>query len=408
MARYIGTDVTDVTWIEKMEEQEAGLLLEQHLLRAELLGDIETRKELLNELDNLPLAITQAAAYMTVNGYSVQEYLELLRSTEQDIAEILSEEMGDSTRYRQAANAVAKTWQVSFKQILEQDSIAAKLLEYMSCIEWKAIPYSILPEVQSRVRTASAIGTLYAYSFIDKRHEKKQYDMHHLVYLAVRIWVKQHGSPAEVRQRAMLHLANVFPWDDYANLKVWRECLPHVSRINDDTGGESMEGKRLLCEKVGRCLRVDGRIKEAVVWLEESCRCVGDLAKDDPSKIASQHVLAGAYRANGQVKKANELLEHVVKTREALLVEDHPNRLASQRELAKAYQANGRFKEAVELLEHVLKIKGAVLRKDPSRLVSHNEHAMADQGSVRAKEVVRAILHIVSTHEAVLVEDHLD
>ena len=81
----------------------------------------------------------------------------------------------------------------------------------MSHIEWKAIPYSILPEMQPKARMASPIGTLCSYSFVAKRHEEKQYDMHRLVHLAVRIQTKQHGRPAEVPSRATLHLANVFP-----------------------------------------------------------------------------------------------------------------------------------------------------------------------------------------------------
>ena len=48
------------------------------------------------------------------------------------------------------------------------------------------------------------------------------------------------------------------------------------------------------------------------------------------------------------------LLEHVVKVEETTLAEKHPDRLASQHALARAYQANGQVKEAVALLEHVV------------------------------------------------------
>jgi hypothetical protein len=36
------------------------------------------------------------------------------------------------------------------------------------------------------------------------------------------------------------------------------------------------------------------------------------LAPDHPSRLASQHALAGAYQANGQVQEAAVLLEQVV------------------------------------------------------------------------------------------------
>jgi hypothetical protein len=53
------------------------------------------------------------------------------------------------------------------------------------------------------------------------------------------------------------------------------------------------------------------------------------LVADHPSRLASQHALAMAYRADGPVKKAVELLEHVVTVEGGFLRDDHPDRLAS-------------------------------------------------------------------------------
>jgi hypothetical protein len=56
---------------------------------------------------------------------------------------------------------------------------------------------------------------------------------------------------------------------------------------------------------------------------------------------------------------------------EKMPAEEHLNRLASQHELARAYQADGQVQKAVMLLEHVVAVKGGLLREDhPSRLVS--------------------------------------
>ena len=65
------------------------------------------------------------------------------------------------------------------------------------------------------------------------------------------------------------------------------------------------------------------------------------LAEDHPDQLGSQHNLTGAYQADGQVKKAVELLEYVVTIRETTLAEDHPDRLGSQQDLTWAYQADG-------------------------------------------------------------------
>ena len=67
----------------------------------------------------------------------------------------------------------------------------------------------------------------------------------------------------------MLHLTEVFPSDDYKNRELWREYLPHVARIRGITEDERMDGKGKLYRRVGKCLLVDGKIEDAMSWLED-------------------------------------------------------------------------------------------------------------------------------------------
>jgi hypothetical protein len=55
------------------------------------------------------------------------------------------------------------------------------------------------------------------------------------------------------------------------------------------------------------------------------------LDEGHPDRPLPQHALVGAYEADGQVKKAVELLEHVVAVKEKFLRDDHPSRLVSQK-----------------------------------------------------------------------------
>jgi tetratricopeptide (TPR) repeat protein len=327
--------------VEKLDFAAASDLFKKMLTRKDLVYNETLIDELLRELDRLPLAITQAAAYVNCNAISAEEYLGLLRSTERDLIFIMSKEMRDSTRYKHTANAVAKTWLVSFDQIVRQDADAATLLQYMSCIEWKAIPRSILPAIEPEARMTTAIGTLWSYSFITTRGDGKTYDMHRLVHVAARVWVQQKDLVVETQKRALEHLSKVFPSDDYKNREVWRKYIPHAVRMRDARNGDHVGARGKLCLEVGRCLRVDGRIRDAVGWLEESRDLRTDLPEDDADKLLTQHVLAIVYQANGQVKDAVRLLEQVVAIRERVLAEDHPSRLASQHVLAMAYLANG-------------------------------------------------------------------
>jgi hypothetical protein len=136
---------------------------------------------------------------------------------------LMSKEFRDNTRYKGTANAVATTWVVSFSQIRERDAAAADLLAFMSCVDWKAIPRSLL---------------LGGYSFVSRRgdsemeeQEEELYDIHRLVHLATRVWVENCGDAAGVREEAVRQVADVFPSDEYANRAVWRAYLPHALQL---------------------------------------------------------------------------------------------------------------------------------------------------------------------------------
>jgi hypothetical protein len=328
--------------VEKLDPATASELFKKMLTREDLLYEETTVGRLLVELDFLPLAITQAAAYINVNPVSINEYLGHLSGTESNLVYIMSGGIGDRRRYKQAAHAVAKTWLVSFDQIARQNQDAAELLQYMSCIEWKAIPRSILPALEPEARTTNAIGTLWSYSFITSRSDGRTYDMHQLAHAVARVWVHQKGLMLETQRRALEHLSNIFPSDDYENREIWRGYMLHAARIRNFQDESHVDAREKLCLKVGRCLRVDGRIRDAATWLEESRDLRRSLPEDHDGRLLSQHELTSAYQANGKVEEAVTLLDHVVAIHKRVQVDDHSDRLASQGMLASAYKADRR------------------------------------------------------------------
>jgi tetratricopeptide (TPR) repeat protein len=401
----------DIIELEEMNEQEAVGFLTNSLARKHLLEDDAITMELLGELAYLPLALAQAAAYLNRNkNTSIADYLRLLRNTEQDMLGLLLQHFRDSTRYKDSENAVAKTWLVSFDQIRDQDEVAANLLSFISCIESKSIPRSILPPAQPEERMTRAIGTLCGYSFLSRRGKEEIYDMHRLVHLASRVWVEKHGTAEETVKKVIQHVSTVFPYAEYENRLIWRGFLTHTLRLLGRQLGEGVEERYELCLKVGRSLFHEGRFGNSVKWFEESFRWRKDnLAEEHPDRLLSQHELAGAYRADGQIEKAVELLEYVVAVRIRILGEEHPHRLASQHELATAYQADGQIKKAVELLEHVVAVRTRILAKDdPSRLASQNELAGAYQADGRIKKAVELLEHVVGVEARILAEEHPD
>ncbi|KIX08880.1 uncharacterized protein Z518_03537 [Rhinocladiella mackenziei CBS 650.93] len=407
VAAAVGGEMVELV---EMSPPEAERLLEKWIFRKDLLRDKEGVADLLCELTYLPLAITQAAAYINTTGVPIRKYVELIGKTDQDVVGLMSREFHDSTRPRGSRHTVATTWLVSFHQIRQSDPAAADLLTFLSCIDPKAVPQSILPLFPSEEAMVFAIGTLDAYAFVVRRGNTDTFDMHSLVLLATRIWVRGEGVAGRVEESAVQHVTSVFPSSDYSQRDRWREYLPHALRLlqRDDTVdlGERYD----LCMKVGQCLQVDGRIKEAVRHLQECYNWRREhLDEDHPDRLASQHELAQVYRANGQVKEALRLLEEVVRIEAQTLAKDHPDRLASQHGLARAYEANGQINEAMQLLEEVVRINAQTLAEDHlDRLASQHELAGVYEANGQINEAIRLLEEVVQIHGQTLAEDHPD
>ncbi|KAG7425586.1 Kinesin light chain [Fusarium oxysporum f. sp. raphani] len=441
---------TNVVELPEMSETEAKVLLQKSLIAKNQVQDAKIVDDLLQNVTHLPLAITQASAYININKISIK-YLRLFQNTDQDMVELMSRGFHDRSHYRSAQGAVATTWMVSFNQIRHTHGDASKLLCFVANIEPKAIPRTLLPKLSSEQKMTDAIGTLCGYNFLSQREDGEILDMHSLVHLATRIWNEEQGISKDMRQMTLERVAEAFPTDEWENRDLWRRYLAHALKLlkSLESAGENEESSKLGFW-VGRCLLADGRTQEAVKVLEyvvairKKTLAEGDpgrlvsqhdpaaayflngrmkdamglleyvvgiwettVADDYPDRVSSQMNLAGIYQANGQVKKAIRLLEHVVAIREKTVAEDHPHRLASQHNLARAYQANGQVKEALQLLGNVVSIREKTLPEyHDHRLASQHELALAFQANGQVKEAVSLLEYVVAIREKTLAEYH--
>jgi len=212
-SKDVALTVTDdnVVELKGMEKEEARDFLEK-LLPKEVLGDDEAIVTLLRDLAHLPLAISQAAAYIKRNGISISKYASLLWDKDREAIGLMSREFPDQTRYKESRHAVAKTWLVSFEQIRRDDRPAAELLSFISQIEPRAIPQSMLP-MSGTEQLVHAIGTLKGYAFLEEREDGGMFDMHNLVHLAAKAWIGMEEPAEKVRKAALAHLVTVFETD---------------------------------------------------------------------------------------------------------------------------------------------------------------------------------------------------
>jgi hypothetical protein len=72
---------------------------------------------LVKALENLPLAISQAAAFINENALTLDEYYGAFKADDSELVELLNEDSGDIRRDFENGNSVIKTWKLSFDQV---------------------------------------------------------------------------------------------------------------------------------------------------------------------------------------------------------------------------------------------------------------------------------------------------
>ncbi|KAF2175866.1 hypothetical protein K469DRAFT_52280 [Zopfia rhizophila CBS 207.26] len=173
------------------------------LLRNKLDGSFEQddAAALVEALDYMPLAITQAAAYISQRAprATVSRYLQDLRKGDQDRAKLLEMDIEDSRRDGTASNSIIATWQISFEHILRARPSATQLLSLMSLFDRQGIPESLLSGRYQEDNDASPdfeddLNTLTSFSLVATDVDGYQFEMHRLVQFSTRKWLELQGE----------------------------------------------------------------------------------------------------------------------------------------------------------------------------------------------------------------------
>ncbi|GLA55854.1 hypothetical protein AnigIFM63604_002939 [Aspergillus niger] len=185
----VGSDSPVIT-VQPMNEEESLALLRARFPSHQPGESTEDEKALVEALEFIPLAISQAGSYIAnrLPLVTVSGYLQLFRESESNRAHLLQHEGAkDLRRDPSIRNAVITTWQVSFEKIRHDQPAAPDLLALMSMFDRQGIPEYLLREDTDVLQFGDALAALISYSLIHLEIEGKFFDMHRLVQLSTRI-----------------------------------------------------------------------------------------------------------------------------------------------------------------------------------------------------------------------------
>ena len=415
-------------------------------------------KELVSLLEKLPLAITQAAAYISKGSgmRTISSYLELFRSDQVRCLEMAANDIRrDSDDLDQDfSNSALKTWFISFKHIKAKNPDAAENVCFMSLVFGQGIPmeYLLCGDEVKPYDIEEGIGPLIEFSLITL-DTGGTFSIHRLVQLSVQHWLHTNNDFARNVEIAVSALWTRFP---YARQDTWRTCellMPHVdvvlgyevstpkalehqSLLFGDTAGYfySRGNWALSLERASEALRISTihfsadfhvtRYKaEALITLaheslgnnkqaENLARSLATSARqsyavDDWKTMEVIHLLGLILTSCGKYKEAEAATREAVRLREIHLQEDDPQTLVSLASLANVLAKQSDFTVACQLQETLVtrstKAKGPT---DSNTLMFINNHSSTLITMGRFQEAERLLWDVylkqVESHN----EDH--
>ena len=387
-------------------------------LLCERTGDThrEAADQIADVLDDVPLAITQAAATVEQGGYALSGYLD--RLSHHPLESRISRLEGDGY-----PDAVGTALLIAYEQVLEQlrtthpqrERIAVSLLDTLSLLAASGLPTHWLLRLDGDSDAVrDTLSFLKSASVIHESSDGEKTFIHWLqghVYRETYLSNQKKLDEASARTAALLSGIDV---DRLENAEQRRHETHHLIEqllsVTSQDYSHSLFSEPQVSSKLAEALEYATSLgmSQLTLGLTDSVTQACDtLGPDHPDTLTSRNSLAGSYRDAGRLDKAIALYEQILEDSIRVLGLDHPRTLTSRFDLAGAYRASGRLEEAIALYEQILEDSIRVLGLDhPRTLTSRFDLAGAYRASGRLEEAIALYEQVFSGRSRVLGSDH--
>ena len=400
----------------------------------------EVAERIADALDDVPVAITQAAATAQQGGYALSGYLDRLshHPLESRMSRLEGADYPD---------AVGIAPLMAYEQVLEklrtehpqQERIAVSLLNTLSLLAASGVPThwllrldgdsdavrdtlsflksaaifqessdgtkTIIPRLQGHVYRETYLNdqkklgearrcaaTLLGGIDVDRLEngEQRRQETHHLIEQLLSVTSQDYSHSLFSEPRVSSKLAETL--HDATSLGMSQLALglaDSVTRACDALGPhhpDTLTSRNSLAGSYRDAGRLDKAIALYEQILEDSIRVLG---LDHPRTLTSRLNLAGAYRASGRLEEAITLYEQVFSGRSRVLVPDDRSTLTARDHLADTYWEAGRFDEAITLKKQILADAMRIMGPDsPGASAARNNLAATYRDAGRLDEAI--------------------
>jgi tetratricopeptide (TPR) repeat protein len=442
----------EVILVNPMDELQALLLFERKLGAQDENKNI---RELISALEYMPLAIVQAAAYISHKAprCSIAQYLEKFQRSNAEETSLLDYEAGYLRRDRDANNSIMITWQISFNHLQQTKPSAADLLSLMSLFDRQDIPETLLysgeleeTSLALEKRRSRLTWRLKALFRRDKstlhnwqKHEeigssenafeddvtalrnlclisvdvnRATFEMHRLVQLATRKWLAANDRLERWKESYIRRLHAAFP--DPADFENWATCqalFAHVKSAAEQrpTDTSSLKEWAMLLTRAVKYAQTKGSLAEAEALAVRSTEALQvTLGRENEKTWASMGVLGLVYCDKGQLDQATRIQLHLVEVAKKKFGNDHQDTLTYMHHLAVTYYHRKQWADSEALIIPVIKMRKKKLGEDhPLTLESIIILAATHRYQGRLDEAEKLQSQVLEIRRRKLGEDHI-
>ncbi|MFG2030587.1 FxSxx-COOH system tetratricopeptide repeat protein [Streptomyces sp. NPDC048825] len=310
------------------------------------------------QLGDLPLALEQAAGYMSYNHTAPEEYLTLLTTRLEDM--IARGELTD-----RPAVVVATLWQLSVRRLETDEPQAVRLLELCALLAPEPIPLDLFTGRPEMLNGAAAdplawdttVGALAGLGLA--RRGDASLVLHRLVQAAIRA-----AMPDEVHTAARVQLCRALlaavPHDIHGDPDAgprWQELLPHVIAVTRaDPPAECAAETAVLLRLASEFLLRIGDPSLALPLCERALAIDESLEGRDAEAGFDLIALAQIHKDLGAAERARPLAERALRLHESSLPAGSPAIATDLANLARILCILGEHRAAQPLAERALQI----------------------------------------------------
>ena len=400
-------------------EEARSFLLERTRRAAPPTAESKALDELAEELGYLPLALEQAAAYLSEHDARFVDYLAEYRRRH---LKLLAQ-----GSVREDREPVATTWSLNFDQVAQASEASADILRLSAFLNPDEIPFELLirgagelgPNLSEALEKASQnplllnelLEPLTRYSLIEPDRDEQTYSVHRMVQTVV-----ESALGKKLRnlwlERSVSALALAYPG---SQVEAWPLCdrlVPHwrlAATAIEQWQLESEAAGRLL-NQAGFYAQARGNYREAGPLYERSLQIWEKvLGEEHPDVARSLNNIASLHKDQGDYERATPLLERSLQIWEKVLGEEHPDVARSLNNIAMLHQDQGDYERATPLLERSLQIREKVLGEEhPDVARSLNNIAMLHHAQGDYERATPLYERSLQIWEKVLGEEHPD